>query len=45
LPARAHDLPLSYVDLRLDRAGIEASVEAPAVDFAHDLPAVTQTFC
>jgi hydrogenase/urease accessory protein HupE len=38
LPAQAHPLPLSYVDLRLDREGLEASVEAPAVDLAHDLP-------
>jgi hydrogenase/urease accessory protein HupE len=38
MPAQAHPLPLSYVDLRLDRNGLEASVEAPAVDLAHDLP-------
>jgi hydrogenase/urease accessory protein HupE len=35
---QAHPLPLSYVDLRLDRDGLEATVEAPIVDLAHDLP-------
>ena len=39
-PARAHDVPLSYVDLRTSAAGIEATIEAHAVDLAHDLPAV-----
>ena len=38
VPARAHPLPLSYVDLRLDRNGAVASVEVPAVDLAHELP-------
>jgi hydrogenase/urease accessory protein HupE len=38
MPSQAHPLPLSYVDLRLDRMGLEASVEAPVVDLAHDLP-------
>lgn len=37
----AHTQPLSSVDLRLGSAGIEATVEAPAVDFAHDLPDAT----
>ena len=37
---RAHDVPLSYVDLRMDPAGLDATIEAHAVDFAHDLPAV-----
>ncbi len=37
----AHTQPLSYVDLRLGRAGIDATVEAPAIDFAHDLPDAT----
>lgn len=39
-PALAHDLPVSSVTLRLDAEGIEAEVEAPAVDLAHDLPEV-----
>ena len=42
LPAHAHPLPVSYVDLRLDRTGLEASVEAPAVDLAHDLPSLSE---
>jgi len=37
----AHDQPFSYVDLRLGDAGIDATVEAPAIDFAHDLPDAT----
>jgi hypothetical protein len=37
----AHTQPLSTIDLRLGDAGIDAPVEAPAVDFAHDLPDVT----
>lgn len=41
-PSVAHPLPLSYVDLRLDRDGLEASVEAPAVDLAHDLPHLSE---
>ncbi|HLK61040.1 MAG TPA: HupE/UreJ family protein [Chthonomonadaceae bacterium] len=40
LPAFAHDTPFSYVDLHLKSAGIEATIEAPAADFAHYLPAV-----
>ena len=39
-PALAHDLPVSSVTLRLGETGIEADVEAPAVDLAHDLPEV-----
>src|SRR5579871_55844 len=42
LPSLAHPLPLSYVDLRLDRDGLEASVEAPAMDLAHDLPHLSE---
>lgn len=38
---QAHTQPLSTVDLRLDDAGINAAIEAPAVDFAHDLPDAT----
>lgn len=38
---QAHMLPLSQVELRADDRGLEARIEAPAVDFAHDLPDVT----
>ncbi len=38
---QAHTQPLSTVDLRLDDEGINATIEAPAVDFAHDLPDAT----
>lgn len=38
---QAHTQPLSTVDLRLDDMGIDAAIEAPAVDFAHDLPDAT----
>lgn len=37
----AHTQPLSSVDLRLGAAGIDATIEAPAIDFAHDLPDAT----
>jgi hypothetical protein len=37
-PAFSHDEPFSYVDLRAGTAGVEATVRAPAVDWAHDLP-------
>ncbi len=43
VPAQAHPLPLSYVDLRLNRDGLEVSVEVPAVDLAHDLPQLSVT--
>lgn len=39
-PAYAHDTPFSYIDLRLKSEGVEATIEAPAADFAHYLPAV-----
>ncbi len=42
IQSRAHPLPLSYVDLRLNSAGIEASVQAPAVNLARDLPNLSQ---
>jgi hydrogenase/urease accessory protein HupE len=42
LPAQAHPLPLSYADLRLESNGLEASVEAPASDLAHDLPRLSE---
>jgi hydrogenase/urease accessory protein HupE len=38
MPVQAHPLPLSYVDLRLHHDGLDATVEVPAVDLAHDLP-------
>lgn len=37
----AHTLPLSHVELRTRDQGIVATVEAPAIDLAHDLPDVT----
>ena len=37
-PAQAHPLPLSYVDLRLNQDGLEASLSVPASDLAHELP-------
>ncbi len=40
LPARAHNTPFSYIDLKLKEAGVTASVEAYAVDWAHELPDV-----
>ena len=40
-PADAHTLPLSHVELRVIDAGIDAIIEAPAIDIAHDLPEVT----
>ena len=42
LPAQAHPLPVSYVELRLSQVGIEASVEVPAVNLAHELPALSE---
>src|SRR5262245_4185287 len=41
--AGAHPLPVSYVDLRLDGNGIEARVEVPTRDLAHDLPPLSET--
>ncbi len=40
MPALAHDTPFSYVDLHLSSTGVEATLEAPAADFAHYLPKV-----
>ena len=37
----AHTLPLSHVVVRADDHGLEVTIEAPAIDFAHDLPQVT----
>ncbi|MBA3883529.1 MAG: hypothetical protein H0X73_12685 [Chthoniobacterales bacterium] len=39
----AHDLPLSYVDLRINSDGIEATIEASAKNFARELPSVGET--
>jgi len=38
---RAHTLPLSHVELRVLDTGIDATIDAPAIDIAHDLPEVT----
>lgn len=37
LPVSAHPAPFSYLDLRLDRAAIEASVVVHVLDLAHEL--------
>ncbi|MFN2476500.1 MAG: hypothetical protein ABR526_09215, partial [Chthoniobacterales bacterium] len=37
-PLFAHDLPLSYVDLRLANDGVDATIEASAKNFARELP-------
>lgn len=42
LSVQAHPLPLSYVDLRVAGKGVEASVEVPAADLAHELPALSE---
>lgn len=39
-PARAHGEPISYASLFVKERGIDAVVEAPAIDLAHDLPDV-----
>jgi hypothetical protein len=36
-PALAHDLPVSYFDLRVTNAGIEATLESSAKNFAREL--------
>jgi len=36
-PVRAHNLPLSYVDLRADKTGVDVTVEASAKNLAHEL--------
>jgi hydrogenase/urease accessory protein HupE len=41
--AAAHNLPLSYVDLRVNASGMEASVEAPARSFAQALKSETES--
>ncbi len=42
-PARAHDLPLSYVDLRISEGQIDATVESTAKNFTRELPGVDET--
>lgn len=41
--AFAHDLPLSYVDLRISKQGIDATVESSAKNFARELSGVDET--
>ncbi|MDQ3621278.1 MAG: HupE/UreJ family protein [Verrucomicrobiota bacterium] len=41
-PALAHDLPVSYVDLRVTDAGIEATVESSAKNFARELSGIDE---
>ncbi len=36
-PARAHDLPVSYVDLRVEEGGIAATIESSAKNFVREL--------
>jgi hydrogenase/urease accessory protein HupE len=38
----AHDLPLSYVDLRVDKGGIDATIQASAKSFARDLRSIDE---
>nr|MBA2743198.1 HupE/UreJ family protein [Chthoniobacterales bacterium] len=38
----AHDLPLSYVDLRITNDGIDATIESSAKNFARELPGVEE---
>ncbi|PZR72627.1 MAG: hypothetical protein DLM52_12605, partial [Chthoniobacterales bacterium] len=40
--AFGHDLPLSYVDVRIDRSGAEATIEASAKNFSRELSGVTE---
>ncbi|MBA3831798.1 MAG: HupE/UreJ family protein [Chthoniobacterales bacterium] len=40
--AQAHDLPLSYVDLRISEGRIDATVESTAKNFARELPGVDE---
>lgn len=39
ITARAHDLPLSYIDLHVSDDGIDATIEASAKNFERELPA------
>ena len=41
-PTCAHDLPLSYVDVRVDKTGVDVTVEASAKDFAHKLSGIKE---
>lgn len=40
--SHAHPLSVSYVDLRIEPTGVEASIEAQAVDLAHDIPGTSE---
>ncbi len=40
--ALAHDLPLSYVDLRVSTDGIDATIESSAKNFARALPGIEE---
>ncbi|MES2923484.1 MAG: HupE/UreJ family protein [Verrucomicrobiota bacterium] len=40
LPARAHDEPTSFIDVRLSTDGLEVGITASVTDLAHDLPGV-----
>ncbi len=40
--AIAHDLPLSYVDLRVSKDGIDATIESSAKNFARELPGLDE---
>lgn len=41
-PVRAHDLPLSYVDLRAHKTGVDITVEASANNLAHELSGIKE---
>lgn len=41
VPAYCHTLPLSHIELRAIDVGIDATIQAPAIDVAHYLPEVT----
>ncbi len=40
--AQAHDLPISYIDLRLSDDSIDATIEASAKNFARELPGIDE---
>jgi len=40
--ALAHDLPVSYIDLRVTDAGTEATIESSAKNFARELPGLDE---
>ena len=41
-PALAHDLPVSYIDLRVTGAGIEAAIESSAKNFSRELSGIDE---